>query len=377
MKSLVFRLMLVLMSIAVVTACAAPVAAPAPTAMPTAAPVTAAPKPAGFSVTDALGRSVTFDKTPQRIAVVGQAVIMLADAVYMFPNVSPRIVALSKANQGLGDFIAVIDSTYKDKTILEVQTGVEPVAATRPDAVILKTMMADKLGKPLEDLGLKVIYLDLETPDKFKSDVATLGKFFQDEARAKQITAFYQERVDRIAKAVADMKEDQKPRVLLLYYNDRDGQVAFNVAPMSYIQTFMVQAGGGRAAWKDAQLGQGWTKVNLEQIAAWDADQVYIVAYTKSASDVVKQLKADPQWQALRATKQNKLYAFPADYYSWDQADSRWILGFTWLAAKMNPERFSGLDMEKEIKAFYGELYKLDDAAYQKIIKPVLKGDLP
>jgi iron complex transport system substrate-binding protein len=370
MKPFAFRLMLALTLIAVVTACA-PVAAPAPTAMPTAVP-----KSSGFSVTDALGRTVTFDQAPQRIAVVGQAVIMLADAVYMFPNVSPRIVALSKTNQGLGDFIAVIDPTYKDKTILEVQTGVEPVAAVKPDAVILKTTMADKLGKPLEDLGLKVIYLDLETLDKFKSDVATLGKLFQDEARAEKVAAFYQERVDRIAKAVADMKEDQKPRVLILYYNDRDGQVAFNVAPMSYIQTFMVQAGGGRVAWKDAQLGQGWTKVNLEQIAAWDADQIYIVAYTKSAGDVVKQLKADPQWQALRATKQNKLYAFPADYYSWDQADSRWILGFTWLAAKMNPDRFSGLDMEKEVKAFYSELYELDDAAYQKSIKPVLKGDL-
>jgi len=78
----------------------------------------------------------------------------------------------------------------------------------------------------------------------------------------------------------------------------------------------------------------------------------------------------------LRATKQNKLYAFPADYYSWDQADTRWILGLTWLATKMNPDRFPGFDMEKEIRTFYSELYKLDDASYQKNIQPVLKGDL-
>ena len=139
----------------------------------------------------------------------------------------------------------------------------------------------------------------------------------------------------------------------------------------------MVQMGGGRPAWKDAQLGQGWTEVNLEQIAVWDADQIYIVAYTKSSSDVVKQLKADPQWQALRATKQDTLYAFPADFYSWDQADSRWILGLMWLAAKMQPERFKGLDMNSEIAAFYRELHKLDDASYQKNVKPILKGDLP
>lgn len=373
MKSHIFRIMSVLMLIVLLTACAVsqqPVT-------PATAPATATPVSAAISVTDALGRVVTFAQAPQRIAVVGRAVIMLANAVYLFPNVSSRIVALSKANQGLGDFISVIDPNFKEKTILEVEVSVEQVVSTKPDAVILKTIMADKVGKPLEDLGLKVIYLDLETPDKFMSDIASLGKFFQNEARAKQITAFYQERVDHIQKAVADMKEEQKPRVLLLYYNDRDSQVAFNVAPMSYIQTFMVQAGGGRVAWKDAQLGQGWTKVNLEQIAAWDADQIYIVAYTKNASDVIKQLKTDPKWQALRAVKQNKLFAFPADYYSWDQADARWILGIIWLAAKMNPDRFVSLDMDKEIKTFYGELYKLDDAAFQKNIKPVLKGDLP
>jgi len=366
MKSLVFRVVLVMVVVAVITGCAAPAATPAPTS-----------KPSGFSVTDALGRIVAFDKPPQRIAVVGRAVIMLADAVYSFPDVSPRIVALSKTNQGMGDFIAVIDPTYKDKTILEVETGVEPVAAAKPDAVILKTVMADKLGKPLESLGLRVIYLDLETPEQYKRDVAVLGKLFQDEARAQQVAAFYQDRTDKIAQAIADLKEQQKPRALILYYNDRDGQVAFNVPPLQWIQTLMTQMAGGRPAWKEAQLGQGWTKVNFEQIAAWDADQIYIVAYTKSSSDVVKQLKADPQWQALRATRQGKLYAFPADFYSWDQADSRWILGLMWLATRLHPDRFGNLDMQKEIQTFYREMYRVDDAVYQKSIKPMLKGDLP
>jgi iron complex transport system substrate-binding protein len=366
MKHPVFPLLLVCLFISGVAACSAP-----------ASPLPPAPNPASITVTDALGRTVTFEEPPQRIVVAGQAVIMLADAVYMFPDVSPRIVALSKTNQGLGDFIAVIDAAYPEKTILEVQTGVEPVAAANPDAVILKTTMEEKLGKPLEDLGLKVIYLDLETPARFMSDVATLGKLFKNETRADQIADFYQARMDRISQAAATLAEDQKPRVLLLYYNDRDGQAAFHVAPLQNIQTFMVEAGGGRAAWKDAQLGQGWTKVNFEQIAVWDADQIYILAYNKPVDEVVRQLKADPQWQALRVTQQDQLYAFPADYYSWDQADTRWILGFTWLASKMNPELFSELDMEQEIKAFYSELYRLDEAEYQKDIQPMLKGDLP
>jgi iron complex transport system substrate-binding protein len=372
MRSFVLRILLITLFTMQIVACAAPTVVPAPDLKST--DNTQLSK---ISLTDAMDRTVVFEKPPQRIAIVGQAVIMLADAVYQFPDASSRIVALSKTNQGLGDFIAVIDPTYKDKTILEVQTSVESVAATNPDAVILKTSMAEKLGKPLEDLGIKVIYLSLETPEQFKRDIATLGLLFQEEERAAEISAYYQDRVDRIQKTVAGLAEDQKPRVLLLYYNDRDGQVAFNVPPLQFIQTFMVQAGGGRTAWEDAQLGQGWTKVNFEQIAVWDPDQVYIVAYNKSAVEVVSQLLTDPQWQALHATQQGQLYAFPADYYSWDQADARWILGLMWLAGKMNPALFIDLEMEQEIKNFFKELYYQDESAYQKNIQPLLKGDLP
>jgi iron complex transport system substrate-binding protein len=143
------------------------------------------------------------------------------------------------------------------------------------------------------------------------------------------------------------------------------------------MQSMDVQMGGGQPAWKDAQLGNSWTVVTLEQIAAWDPDQIYVIAYTSPINDVISTLKADTQWQALRAVKNGKLYGFPADYYSWDQPDPRWVLGLTWIAAKMNPDSFKDLDMNKEVSAFYKDFYNMDDAAYQKSIQPNLTGDLP
>ncbi|MBN1890700.1 MAG: ABC transporter substrate-binding protein [Thermoflexales bacterium] len=341
------------------TACAAPAATSTP---------------AGFTITDALGRKVTFASPPQRIALAGRAVALVTDAVYFFPAAPDRVVTLAKDTQGK-DFIPVIDPNHANKLKLETQVGPEQVAAAKPDVVLLKSYLAETLGKPLESLGIPVVYLDFETPEQYHRDLMVLGQIFQDEARARQVIAFYQERTEWIAKALDGLAD--KPRVLLLYYSDKDGAVAFNVPPLGWIQTLMVEMGGGQPVWKDAQLGSGWTKVNFEQIAAWDADQVYIVAYTTSSSDVVERLKADPQWQALRATRQGQLYAFPNDYYSWDQPDTRWILGLTWLAAKIHPDRFPDLDMEREIHAFYRELYNLDDAAYQEYVQPNLIGDLP
>lgn len=69
------------------------------------------------------------------------------------------------------------------------------------------------------------------------------------------------------------MNDAPKPRVLILDYSDKDGNVAFNAPRMSWIQTQMVEMAGGDPIWADTNPSKGWTQVMLEQIAAWDADQ--------------------------------------------------------------------------------------------------------
>jgi iron complex transport system substrate-binding protein len=342
-----------------------------------AGPRVAAAPSAGFTIVDALGRSVGFEKPPERIVVANKAVILLADALYLFPEASSRIVALGPTVQGKLDFVPVVDPDARRKIVLESQAGPEQIAAARPDLVILKSSIAQAQGKAIEALGVPVVYLGLETPEQYAKELLTLGRIFGNEDRARALVAAYARRTDRVTSALAGLAEGARPRVLLLYYTDQGGSVAFNVPPLGWIQTMLVRMAGGRPVWMDAQLGQGWTRVTIEQIAAWDADQIYVVAYTADSSEVVKRLAADPQWQGLRATKQGRLRGFPIDYYSWDQPDTRWILGLAWLAAHINPDRFTGLDMLAETRSFYKDFYGLDDAVFRASIQPFLSGVQP
>ncbi len=349
--------------------------APQPTASPTAAPTeTPAAADMAITLTDALGREVTLPTPPQRIVLTGRGLFMIADAIYTFPEAGQRIVGMGETAQGSGNFIKLIDPGYADKATLERDAGAEQVAALQPDLVIVKSTAAETTGKPIEALGIPVVYIDFETPAQHYRDLVILGKVFGNEARAQEVIAFYQTRVAQVERAVANAA---RPRVLLLYYNERDGAVSFNVPPLSWIQTEMVRLAGGEPVWSSAELGRGWTQVTLEQIAAWDPDQIFVVSYFKNPSEVVANLKADANWQALRATKEGRLYAFPADLYSWDQPDTRWILGLMWLAGRIHPDRFSGLDIEDEAQAFYQVLYGLDEAFFASKIKPTFKGDLP
>jgi iron complex transport system substrate-binding protein len=344
---------------------------------PKAATSTGTASTGPVTIKDALDREVTFQAPPKRVAVVGKALFMVADAIYAFPEAAKSIAAIGNTAQSKLDWIPIVDPSYKDKTLLQSDAGPEQIAAVKPDAVILKSSNTEKLGKPLETLGIPVVYVDFETPEQYQRDLSTLGQLFGNTARAQELANFFQSQADKVTQGTAKLDDAKKPKVLLIYYTDRDGTVAFNVPPLSWMQTKLVEMAGGQPVWKDAQLGNGWTKVGLEQIAAWYPDQIYTIAYFNNPNDVVEKLKADPQWQKLSAVKSGKLYAFPGDYYSWDQPDTRWILGLNWLASKIHPELLPDLNIDKETRTFYSKLYNLDDAAYDQNVKPNLVGDLP
>jgi len=331
----------------------------------------------GFTLTDALGREVSFETPPQRIALAGKANLLIADSLYLFPEALDCVGVLSSQKQGSVNFLETIDPKYAEKVKFTMEVGPEQVAAENPDAVVLKSYLVESLGKPIETLGIPVVYVDLETPEQYYRDLKTLGQLFQDEARANEIIQFYQDHEKRVTDVVSSIPNEDKPNVLLLYYNDKDGEVAFNAPPMGWIQTIITETAGGNPVWKDANLGNGWTKVSLEQIAAWDADKIFIISYFTPVGDVVNGLKDDPQWQALRATQNGELYAFPGDFLNWDQPDPRWILGLTWLAGKIHPEAFPEMDIFEVTQNFYEEMYNMSTEDFMKSVKPIMYGDLP
>ncbi|MFZ3070437.1 MAG: ABC transporter substrate-binding protein [Anaerolineaceae bacterium] len=326
-------------------------------------------------ITDALDREVSLEQAPQRIVVTGKASIMVLDALYMFPEAKVRVVAFEDVTQGDTNFISLLDPEYAQKAFLVRDAGVEQFVSAEPDLVLMKSSQAEKMGAPIEALDIPVAYVDFETPEQYDRDLKVLGQLFQNEARAKELIDYYNGKVEGISTALAGV--DEKPRTLMLYYTDADGAVAFNVPPLSWMQTRMVEMAGGEVVWQDANPGSGWTKVTIEQVAVWDPDTILIVSYNKDPREVVSDLKADPQWQSLRAVQSGSLLAFPKDLYSWDQPDSRWVLGVQWLAARLHPEQFPNTDMVAVAQEFYQFAYGLDSTTFDASIKPTLQGDIP
>ncbi len=123
-----------------------------------------------------------------RLVLGGRAVIMVADAVYLFPGAGDRVLAVAGADQGLGSFLSAIDPGYGKKPSLDRNAGVETYASLKPDRVVLKSAMRKSLGPGLEALGIAQLYLNLETPEDYFIDIANLGRLSQGE-RAEAVAA--------------------------------------------------------------------------------------------------------------------------------------------------------------------------------------------
>ncbi|MBN2048779.1 MAG: ABC transporter substrate-binding protein [Anaerolineaceae bacterium] len=332
-------------------------------------------KSTSFTITDALGREVAFEQEPERISIAGSGTLMLADAFFAFPEAADRVVTVAKTDQGFGSFTEVIDPKLTPEMVIDTKASVEEIAAFQPDLVVLKGYMAERLGNPLEKIGIKVVYMNLETVEQYQQDLTNIGILLGNPSRAEQLIQYYQDVVIKVTSAFTD-DQIHKPTTLFLYYSVKDGNISFNVPPIDWAQTKMIERAGGDPVWHDIEFGDGWTQINFEQIAVWNPDKIFLTAYFTDVEAVADQLRSDPQWQNLKAIQNNELYAFPIAYYSWDQPHTRWGVAQFWLAQKIHPELFADFNFDRESRYLYQLFYDMDDEAYDQLILPKLKGDI-
>jgi len=335
----------------------------------------AASSQAGFELQDAAGRIRRFDRLPRRILAVGHGPQMLAHLLFMFPESRERLIGWERRGSTPSEFIPLIDPHFGSREYPGPNPGIEQIAALHPDVVLMRGMAADPKGEALEKVGIPVVYLGLETPERFEADIILAGRLLGNPSRAEEVMSFYRQRLDRVDRGLKGISEMEKPSVLVAMAIARGREIAVEVPALSWMQTIQVRRAGGKPVWADAAAGSsGWTVVNMEQIARWNADKVILVVWYKlDPRGTIDRFKSDPLWKSLRAVRKGDLRVFPSDLYGWDTPDPRWILGLTWLARTLHPDRFKDLDLAAEVKAFYGRLYGMSEAEVASKILPTVR----
>lgn len=378
-KTPLFPLTILILVSMLMAGCSVPT--PAPTALPTAILPSSTPLPPPtvepVVVQDAAGRTVSFAEPPARIVIAGKATQLLVNAFYLFPEASERIVGIEKRSQTSHDFLSVVDPRADQKTILEQDAAAEQIIPLQPDLVVMKTYMAEKIGQPLEQIGVPVLYLDLETPDQIYRDIRIIGAVLGNSPRAEELVLAFQQQAEDIVSALNDLPEGDRPSTLLIQVSTKGGETAFKVPPVAWIQTSLVEMAGGMPVWKEAAAAGGWQVITLEQIAAWNPEFIFVVEYSGGAPAFLQGIKENPQWQALQAAQGGRLLAFPVDFLSWDQSDPRWTLGLAFIAKSLHPDIFAEMNLRTRVVDFYTQMYNLPANVIESQVLPLLANQIP
>lgn len=325
-------------------------------------------KQTGFTVIDALGREVEFTTYPDNIVIAGKLRPMIVDFLYLFESSADKIAAVEAGGQSSENFIAVIDENIKDKYSLEKGAGAEQIAPLEPDLVILKSSVKESLGDQLELINIPVVYIDFETVDQIYRDIRILGTVLGESERAEELVTQYEDLYTEFNGYVTE--SDEGKNAVLMQITSPDQEYAYEVPSIDYLQTVMVDDAGGQVQWGEAAQAGGWNEVNLEQINVWNPDFIFIVNYQGIALDIISDLSESQPFGSLKAVKNGQIFAVPFDYISWDQPDPRWILGYSWLVYRLNPQEVGQERMIEMISDFYQFFYRLDESQVEEYIMP-------
>ncbi len=198
-----------------------------------------------------------------------------------------------------------------------------------------------------EEVGLPVIYVDLDEIDNYPAAIEFLGQLVGYEERANAMAARGRQILAAVDAAVGSLPESRKARV---YYAESDDGLVTEY-DLSLHADAIVRAGAKLVHEGLQTTHMGLEQLTFDQVRAYNPDFILTQSATFAAMAY-----ADPGWQQIRAVAEGKILVAPQTPYAWfdrPPAATR-LIGISWLAARLYPDLYP-IDLKQELR----ELHKL------------------
>ena len=268
-------------------------------------------------------------------------------------GVMNRLVGISK----FARFNPVLMKAYPNVTKIPSPgssffMNVEDVAALKPQLVLLfpfKPTYAQELQK----LGIPVLKVWLFSYKDIERLVWLLGTIYDVRPRAQKIISEMNDLLSLVRSRVANIPQSERVRVLYLW-----GTPTTVEGGHGTVNDFIRLAGGINVAAK-AFPNRDYVKVNLEQIIKWNPQIIVIWWWARYNATTILH---NPDWSVIAAVKHHMVFKEPY-YEHWSPDASIFIL---WLAMKMYPSRFQGINFTSIANKYYEDWYGIPYTAVSR-----------
>jgi len=313
------------------------------------------------TVEDSAGNVVTIYKPLERVVVLNKAAVEVMRSL----GAEDLIVAVDQNTAGESVFFPEISGLPNVGSLSSPDT--EAVLEQRPDAVIhYATVMvsgAEHLQSELEstDPTIAVIRLDLSKPESYVQEVQSLAHLIEREDEAREYLDFYNASTVGISEKVADLGEDEKPRVYLEIWGEYKTSSSSSASHQK-----LAMAGGSNVF---ESLSVTYPVVDPESVIVEDPDviiklcgagDVQIGGYGADDLSEMEALRDEivtrPGWGEISAVKEGRVYVVSNDILS----GAKHFIGVAYLAKLLHPDLFEDLDPVAEHREYLTRFQGLD-----------------
>ena len=254
------------------------------------------------TITDDNGRTVSFDKKPERIVVtsasfleplyaVGGEVVGRPDSKSKIPDAAKNVTSIGRVYQ--------IDA--------------EKVLSLTPDLVILNKGMNEKLVETLAANNVNTLVLDMKTYDDVKREIGIFATLTGEKEKGEQLTS----KMDADIAAVRASIPSEKKRIAIIHSTGQglsvqlDGSIAGSIANMLGWEN---TASGMTALDKNPDAAP----YSMETLVAQNPDIIFVTSMGEEAeirASMEAMFAESPAWQSVAAIRDGRVYYLPQEMF--------------------------------------------------------------
>jgi iron complex transport system substrate-binding protein len=297
------------------------------------------------TIIDHLNRTVEVLNNPRRIVTLHP----IATQIIYILNAQDKLIAFDYLSKK-SNWVQKIDPDWAGRQVLtfgETPPNLEELAALKPDIIIEGAYYPKQVNQIAK--VATIVAFDFHSHPAVDA-VDLIGKAIGKERVAKELIEYINAKTAAITAITSTIPRQHRPVVFYGSFQSASnkGFTLRTCGNKAYQHGLIEKAGGINIGENNPEI---WIALDPELILKRDP-------YALFARITLSDLKNNPILGGLSSIKNKRYYSMPEGELSFGANAPEGILGLEFMAKKLHPDKFTGLNLEDEVKEFYLKWYR-------------------
>lgn len=329
-----------------------------------------------ITITDHADKQVEVPKEINRIAVCD--IFPIPSVLAVFFDSADKIVGMPEPSKTAAEN-GLLGQLYPE--ILKAETGyidgsnvnMEELAKLEPDVVIYSAS-SPELGEQLANAGFAAVAIsvnkwDYDCIETLNNWIDLLSQMFPDSDKAELVKKRSNEMYELVQDRVKDIPDEERAKAFFLFqYSDS----TLLTSGKQFFGQWWADAIGAKNVAEELEKDNS-VPVNMEQVYEWNPNLIFMTNFnTYYPDDLYGNTVEGYDWSPVDAVKNQRVFKMPLGMYRSYTPGVDCPVTLIWMAKTAYPEKFEDVDVIKQAKDYYKEVFGIDltDDQAKSIFEP-------